>query len=499
VSHLGNYIADKNELNDMINEYNNTMQEWYDGVSEFTKVGGDGDQDLNEDFQEASRHSLAIKMFWNDMVSVDSEAATNFQQATDGFIALSTTIDSFKGDLGKGGANLGALDIEKLQSVMFKDDVLCARLMEKMLTEEGLTYAEREILYHYFQSEILTDEKVAEFEEIVELLQDGSEESQQVLQEKINQLLISEEALDLHMAELQAFLFMGNLTPDEFAKNQEERERNQTLYAYLAALTSSKEYVNNAMILSQAKDLKDLDPSLAHLKYTDPDGIRMHVIDMEIRVGDNYTGEGKYGAHLGSWGPGHYNIVKNEEITIKYYQSPNARSQMDKDKANAQVEAYNSYNKNFFAGELPVLGASLASGKYAPLLEGAFLAQRYMDGKVNLEKQMARTDLEVTVGQLKFEAMTVENHTKNQAYYHVIPSKDTEDVLDRWEEVSHINPEIPFPEEDVRKKNWNEVNDFYNKCSEIFDDYPEALLRYIDSGTLEGSLNDITTKNEEDE
>ncbi|MBM7540942.1 hypothetical protein [Amphibacillus cookii] len=58
----------------------------------------------------------------------------------------------------------------------------------------------------------------------------------------------------------------------------------------------------------------------------------------------------------------------------------------------------------------------------------------------------------------------------------------TNEIISRWKELNSLNPELPYPQEEVVNKNWLEVGLFYNK--ELID-LDLTISDYILGGILQ--------------
>ncbi|MCR6105011.1 hypothetical protein HXA34_01765 [Salipaludibacillus agaradhaerens] len=485
---MGNYIAEKELLNDMITEYTQVMMEYNKHRQNFAEVGG-----IREriEYNVARNNSNALVEFWENMVSADSEAAANFEEVTKGFVTLSTTIDSFKGDLGKGGANLESLDIEKLNSLMFKDDALYTRLMAKMSSEEGLTRAEKVLLAEYIRKEILTDEKIEEFEEFAELIKNDSLEE---VEERVNQLLKSEEDLDQYITDLEAFLFTEDI--------QHVEEAHRLLYGYLAILKNSREYVTRSKGATRVYDLEKLDVTIK-LESDKPEGINKYVLTARLRVGEEYINYG---------GLNHYSALSKmrpNTLSIDIYNGPNANSEITKEENKILKKEYEAYAQHYWFNELSsvVLGivASRLGGEAAALGVDAIVATgEFQEGKNDLATRITRNDLLVTAGYLEMAVSMADGALGGANQYQLFTTHGTELRLERWERMHQLNPDIPYPAKAIENEEWLKVGEVYSEFSDDFSSragYNEKLLYYVAEGeeVLDGeTLEEIAIKPDEE-
>ncbi|WP_017473140.1 hypothetical protein [Amphibacillus jilinensis] len=469
---MGNYSADRDELNRRIDEYVNVIEEWNENQTMFSRIYNEVVKTDDDEITEATEEKQAVANFWNGIVSADQNASTGFNKVTQDLSVLSSTIDAFLDELGSGGANLEKLNVNNLYQAMFKDQKLFDNLMEKMLTNQVLTPAEREMLYHFIQAEILTDETVEQLEEISTLIGEGRFNE---VEAYLSELLQSEEAFDRHIATVQAYIFTNDDTPDQ---------EHKLLQGYLAILSGVKDYRDEAITFTGETDVEKLRLTieLSSRRTTSPDNYQILATINTAELNPDDIDDVSL-----------YFYVLQDHFLVKIYNSPNVANQLNREENAELREKYSSYTKDFWTKELAktILTESASQSHEAVgySVDALFTLGDYLGGKKELENQITTSDLQSITSELELELLTVDKHSSPDSHYQFISTEKTYERLKRWEEVHRLNPNIPYPKEAIDKRDWNDIADVYLYLRDKFvDDNGNALLNYIIHGNLVRNL-----------
>ncbi|GIO23548.1 hypothetical protein J11TS1_21290 [Oceanobacillus sp. J11TS1] len=110
-------------------------------------------------------------------------------------------------------------------------NVVLEEVLQKMAGGKTLSPEETDIIYDYFQNELLDDEKRKEVEEIAGYI---DEENIDKLTDRLNEkVVISDRRLEEEMEMVQAYVFIGNKLPSETNVHDSDRTK---LEAYLMLL-----------------------------------------------------------------------------------------------------------------------------------------------------------------------------------------------------------------------------------------------------------------------
>ncbi|SDZ68703.1 hypothetical protein SAMN05421736_1384 [Evansella caseinilytica] len=473
---MGNHHADRDQLNKILTDYQNTLNEWNDRTYEafMATKSALGEEEYLITPTEVRGDIRAIQTFWDGMVAADKEAANNFKQGTAGLMAISKTIASFMNDFGNGGANMWRLNMNKLQNIMFQDEILMGTIHAKLLSGEVLSYAEREMLYFYLQNVFLGTDKRKEIESIVEMI---SEERIEDLMYRLNyQVLASEESLVEEMALIQAYLFRGNFRLDKHAGSKEEVKAQRKLRAYLTLLSNYK-----LAMAELAKESNGELPFLAkvdHLFYQDIEKPKAYIFESELLM--NISRNMKDFPREEFIEIENYLNVSISKINVTYYHGSNAHSQLKEEGSRELKVASDNYTAEFIGAELmDLLDSKISKGIFGTVSD-------YKAGKEELQRDISMSVAESAASNLKMEMIVTENayFFINSLEVQLVPSNATYDMLDRWETVNKINPEISYPKQQILSQDWVEVTSFFNDKESSMDKINPDLSEYIKDGSL---------------
>ncbi|MBM7539828.1 hypothetical protein [Amphibacillus cookii] len=477
---MGNYSADRDELNQRLKEYDDVAEAWNESEAKFSR-SYDGIYDRVN--IETDMEKNAVKNYWNGMVSADEKAAKGFKEVTRGLSNLNATMDAFIEELGSGGTNLDKLNLTRLQEAVFSDDALFATILAKMEAGVSMTSSEQELLYQYLQNHYLTDEKREQINALINML---TEQNVDELQSHLNDhVLVSEETLISEIALIEAYLYSGNLRVTDYMKVESDRlglENTSYIKRLIMYKKMLKEHKKNIeqINLEAGGDLPFLvqvnDLSLAEVNN------RVHVINSELIVSiSKYANEEVRESFLDLQQP-----IPNTslvDVNVTYYMGDNAVSNLNSDDT-AEMEEYKRKHATYFIGGKVVELAMDITTK--SVFQPVVLINEYQSEKQELNKQITIGNATSSASNLNMEMVIVESgyFNENDTWVEVLPTNSTYAILERWEQTHQMNSDIPFPKEYIDQQQWDKVSDFYNDSTDQFEAVHNSLSNYIKSAYL---------------
>lgn len=489
---MGNHKADKEELNRLIEEYQNIIREYTENVSFIERIADHINKRYSLNYidveAQANQDIAAIRAYWEGMVEADSQAKDNYSNAQAGLSFLNTNVVQFLETLGKGGENLASMDVEKLTSSIMKDENITQGLLAKVESGTPLTYSERELFYQYIQTEVVTDDVRTEAQEIVSMMND---EGINDLKEHINaEVLVSEEALDQEIGMLEAYLYSGNLSIHE--RNVDKIE-TQRLRAYIGLLKNYKSAYSD--IKDEAEIAGKSIPFLANVEKlnfvesTDPMKLQFDselAVSTAFELGDPLTREEFLEAEF--WTQQRYYTSKSTQYLEHY-----ADEQIRRASELEYGEQLYNYNSNFVSNELKEFMISKLGAGY----KSVDMVNKYEEGKSDIERSLTQAEAEGIASTLAMEVNFLEQSRYAQGDVLVAdlqPTPTTYAILSRWKEVHYLNPEIPYPENEIDLNDWKGIRSFkLEHQGEIEENFP-GLFAYIDRGTTHEEVENLVIR-----
>lgn len=493
---MGNHRADREELNRLIEEYKQIMADYMDSVFRANSVRI-GAQELLAKRGFSPPHIAvveegdiygdlqAIHRFWDGMVTADSTAKADFSAAQTGLSALDPALNAFTNGLGQNGENLATLNVEQLKQAIFEDKSLITSLLIKMESGEALNYGERELLYQYIQSEVLDGDVRKDMQALTGMIGDGSD----ALLNRINhQVLASEDALDREIALIEAYLYRGNLRPDEHNVASKDaaklRAYLEVLYNYKKAIIEVREETGEEI----GGGGKPLFARVENIKYEASEGplSLSFQTNITILMIENEKTEWTRGQFLEMES---VPMVRMNESEVTYYTGERSflGLQMAENEELNQKKA--RYNADFLSTEVEQMIMSELSKKI-PGLETIDRMSRYQAGQEEINQQITLGEAKVTAGALNMElhmtkrsslSLEGEQEELNVSFQ---PTKKTFDILNRWKEVNTINADVPYPAEAIEHHDWYTISDELLKAEVFINEIHIDLYKYIVNGEL---------------
>ncbi|WP_017470937.1 hypothetical protein [Amphibacillus jilinensis] len=491
---MGNYNADRDELSQRLQEYEDVAEAWNERQAQFSRSYGGIYDRVNI---ETDMEKNAVKNFWNGMVSADKNAAEGFEQVTHGLSNLNTTMDAFIEELGSGGANLDKLNLTRLQEAVFSDDALFANILAKMEAGVSMTSSEQELLYQYLQNHYLTDEKREQINALIDML---TEQNVDELQSHLNHhVLVSEEALITEIALIEAYLYSGNMRVTDHMKVESDRLGFDEIdYVKIMKMYKKllKEYKKN---IEQINLEGEKLPFLVRVNDLSLEEVnnRVHVINSELIVSiSKYADEEFREVFLDMELP--FPNMVLIDVNVNYYMGDNAVSNLNRDDT-AEMEAYKRKHATYFiGGKVMELATDITTKS---VFQPVVMINEYQIEKQELNKQITIGNAVSSASNLNMEMLIVESgdFIESNTWVEVLPTNSTYTILERWEQTHQMNSDIPFPKEYINEQQWDKVSNFYNDSTDQFEAVHRDLSDYIKSGYLseEVTIEDMIKNNVE--
>jgi uncharacterized protein YukE len=479
VSRVGNYIADRQQLSDMVEEHQRVIKVWDEHVEELNQMRNNVNnyiyrkemQKIENELEKEREEKEKVLEFWNGMAQADYDAKRNFQTASEGFITIFSKLDTLTREIGKTNGNLEKLNVNEMQDLIFKDNLLVEMLLKKMGYNGVMSEAEREFLFQYLQNDFLDNEMLEEIEEIVDLiLTDDVEAIEEGLMNIINnRVLKSDESLEMEMAKIQAYLFMGNLTSHEFAKNDLEEEVNEILHSYLKILENCKAFGDRMKYETGLEDLNEMNIKV-EIDYEKSSIPVSHIFKQKTRI---------LGPHIDDF----------DETTVTYYSPPGAVGKIKIQNNKELKESLENFTFNQGANELynKIVDEMIGlTGKFALPIETGSSIVNILSEKDEIKNTIKNEDAEIVADRLKMAVIVSEQDflvTEDDLKIVMVPTMATFELIERWEKAHELNSEIPFPSEQVNNRDWYAISEFYINAQSTFSDY-DGLDQYIHDDSI---------------
>lgn len=372
--------------------------------------------------------------------------------------------------------DLETLDAHALRDIL-QDGALIKPIVQKFATGEALTYTERELLYFFLQHIFLGAEKRKEIESIAEKI---SEDRIDELVYRLHTVLTSESTLDDEIALIQAYLFSGNrqleneLSYEEMIPIHKLRGYLTLLENYQIAFGESKRLYENTDVWARVEWISyEYVPGAMAQTYAFETALQTTpvVSDYSLQTRKEFLAK-----------EGHQLDGRADVSRVTYLVGGNILSQSKEDETNELQKKYNDYTENFIKKELVKVQSPIKSdsalGKVIGLVN---LGKKYNDGKEDLERRLTYAKAERIAGDIKANLLITERPKwyENRADAKIYPSPSTHDLVNRWEEVHSINPNIPYPEQAIVQQDWYEISGFLKNHENEFLKIHKDLYMYI--------------------
>lgn len=464
---IENHKADREELNQLINDYEETMEEFNNEVKNIMQSQSSVQQSTS---QTLNYHGIniveplvvysdiqAIKTFWSGMVEADSIAKGSFSDAQLDVQQLEKKMITFLEAIGKDGGKVGSLDVDKLRSAIFEDKGMLDTIEKKLTNGESLSSAERDLLYQYLQSGLFSEEDHKKMQEISEVMENSPDDFKEYINEEV---LATEKHLEEIMF-LELYLFKGDQRPDELTGTEEDRIKWEN---YLQVLKNVHMDINKVKEFHNWERSKD-DPLYAHLDFIETEFSRNPVsghTQSEIRImffPDNFD-ELLSKDELFSLDDRNfqiYNMETQKSISdVEYfYRTKGTIDYKQRGLMNIKDEM-NTYTGEFIAAEIFSLAVSLLPGD--KVIDILLTSGDYVQGNKENEQKQSLEIIEQTAIAFDLQLQVNNHRAGSNLEIRLIPSQESFDILDRWETVHQVDSSIPYPEIEIEDQDWIALN-----------------------------------------
>lgn len=459
---IANHKADREELNQLIKEYEETMEEIRNEVSDISTSQSELQRSTSQPMtlSEAeiietnliSADIAAIKTFWNGMVDADSTAKTEYSDAQTETKELEKKLSTFLEAIGKNGGKVGSLDIDKLRSDIFQDKGMLETLEKKLTEGKSLTGAERELLYNYLQNEFFSKDDHKKMKDISDMM----EKDEEKFKDYINDNVLSTEAhLEAEIMYIELYLFAGN----EDSENLPGSDNDRIKWAnYLQVLKNAHMDVQEASRIHNWDRDRD-DPLHAHVEF-----IETEILDSprSIRTKSNITIKADPEIWDGvdddvifnSEDPGPTHVMDmNSNTNAEYFFGRDGIIDYSTRKQMNMQDEMNTYTGDFISGEVFSRALGLLPGEQVMSLLLTYGS--YSQGKRENERKMTVEEIEQTATQFHLELHVNEHRGGSVQDIELTPSSKTHAILERWEAAHQVDSSIPYPEEEIKNQDWD--------------------------------------------
>lgn len=468
---ITNHRANREELNQLIEEYQETMNDYISTTIRSIKAIHDAQKSVSTRTIEPPTIPVLdslrvlmdigkINLYWSAMKKTDEVGNKNFLEANTEMLEVKKVAKDFYEGLGKNGGNLSSLDINELQSNLFNENELMDVILEKLNADETLSDSEDRILYYYIQNQLFDDEKRETMNIIIKSLETNSE----LLISHLNDNVLKTEAsLYEEILLTEMYLYTGNQHPKDGHLSRKEHSLLssylETLYHYRSALEEVKE------VDPWLKNLDPDDPLLAKVElydYIKPNEPQAYYIETIFRIG-KYTADDSYGRD-------DFLADDDQLLASLYYNSKISHYESGDDllrENNLKArDNYANHTKGF-------INAQILSVALDVLLKGSPLtgfiddSSNFASARSEKHHQMTQRDAELAANTFGLEVQVLERESKTSRYVpyemQFLPTKETYEIMDRWKEAIDSGSEIPYPEEELSQEDWFLISDFYHR------------------------------------
>lgn len=487
---ITNHRANREELNQLIEEYKDTMNDYIDTTMRSIKTVNSAKTSVSTrtidsptipvfDFFRVLMDIKKIKNYWGNMVDADETGDENFQEAKTEMNQVKKVAKDFYEGLGKNGSNLSALDMNKLQSNLFTENELMDSLLKKLENQEELSDNERRILYYYIQNQYFDGEKRDTMEAIAQSMKSNPDQVKNHLNENV---LKTEASLYEELLMTELYLYTGDHNPAYSHLSKEDKALMtaylEVLYDYRSALEEMKE------VDAWLGDLAPDEPLLAKIdkfEYNRPDQPQAFYINTNIIIGkfpaDEHFGREDFLNQEDDFiGSMHF---KSE---ISHYESGDDLKR--KNNLDARDDLAN-HTSDFVGDQLLAMSIDVLM-KGNPVAGFITTLGDYAEGKADKELQLTEGNAELAANDFGLEIQILERVStapgKNPYEIKFLPTDETHRIMDRWKEAADSNSNIPYPEEAITRENWFEISDFFHtNQTQIKESFPEEYDYIFDN------------------
>lgn len=505
---IANHKADREELNQLIDDYEETMAEFNEEVSyvEEDQSSAEGSTTYTLELNNVDPVAplvvmsdiAAIKKFWSGMVEADSTAESECSEAESSVQELGAKMTTFLAEIGKDGGKVGSLDMDKLQSAVFGDQEMLDAIEGKLKEGEPLSSTERDLLYQYLQNEFFDEEDHERMDEVTDLMDDG-----EAMKEYMNdEILTTEGRLEAEIMFLELYLFAGNERPDDLSDG--ERNDRIKLENYLEVLKNTHTDVQATKEL-HGWDRDPDEPLYAHVEHIETNFSRNPVsgrTEAEItimafpdKLEEDVQRTREEVAELDEVPNGIYTEQKSHSDIEFFFGSDGVNNLKQREILDIEDDI-DTYTRDFFTKELFGVALSILPGDKA--LDVLMTSGEYVQGKRENEQELSYAEMEQVAMEFSLELQVNTTRAGHDVEVNLLPSEKTFDIIDRWNAVHQVDSTIPYPETEIDEQDWVGLNDFIYGENDDEDGGAKADMRYDEDGNIDGDVYDFIMEGETD-
>lgn len=496
------YSADREELNEQMRSYQETISQYNTRTSNAIKATNHASTLLSAiiptnrflktiNTSDTNRMTEEIKTFWDDLVQADINTKNRIYDVQKGTHSINERVRSFMDLLGNNGSKLPNLKPIQLYETMWSDKNLIKNIVEKMDSGIVLTFAEQELLYHYFQNEFLSETNNQEINNIAGYINENDIDQ---LKDRLNEkVIVSEEALLKEIELIQVYLYLGNKRPGEGPGDMDIRDK---LNSYLLLLENYTKKMNDDVFII-VDDLKFKDTEEGKRVYFFQSALE--TVSYENRGGLSKVEFNKHFLETRPTDRKDLNIIDSV-----YYPGSNARSTFDYIKKNDLEKKLANLSKDLLIKDVSTkiistlakrnaIGMMLKTTNQLNKISNSNAAYQELQDEIEIESLLItsnRLEMNFNIS----NAYYTEN-SDEELHVKLYPTDATYEILDRWKLASMINNEIPYPTELIESQDWYEIDKQLDEILESYIDKLPRLKTYImDSVLTNTTVEEISTE-----
>lgn len=348
--------------------------------------------------------------------------------------------------------------IDNLLEMMMNENGMFGNLMEKLAKDEALTPKEQALLYNFFQNILLTNEAREEVEEVTNLI---SEKNIDKLKERLNDKVVySRKSLEREIAIIQAYLYMGNLTPGQTNISIDDRAK---LEAYLMLINGYEETMgdNNVIMVHELDYKENRNDIPGHHFFS---ALKRY----EYNVDEKIMNEQEFRDYM--FDPNNPIVDVFTLSEINYYVGTNAVSdKLSQELAELKDEQAN-YTSTFIAGKVvdKLISEAASAAKVGELVSILKAITEHNQGNAELTNQITVEEGMVVADRLGMELGISETRdipgsaTPNVDSIQLTPTDKTFEILERWKQVHEEFLHVDFPADSIDSQDWYQLGESLN-------------------------------------
>lgn len=348
------------------------------------------------------------------------------------------------------------------------------KVVGKLAKGETLTPYETDILYNYFQNEVLDDGKRKEIEGISSFI---NEKDIKRLTERLNEkVVISQDALEEEMEMVQAYVFLGTNMPSQTGVDYYARPKMEAYLMLLKGYHTRMVEDNTVIRVGKIEYEKNHNDISGHFLESVVETVRYNT-DEDIMNIERFR----------EWvfnDPDNFIMPQIEYTTITYATGAGASKNIRGSELKSLKEEYADYEANFIMTKVLNKTLSEISKKMdiSGYVDAAKTVIGFDAGKKEMEDSIELDQALLIASSLNLEVAIGEQNPGKGMNIQFYPLDGTFNKIERWEELHKENPNLYFPDKEINASDWHEIS---KSLYEIEVEYPK-IYSYIYDGTTNG-------------